>query len=167
MRNIFFVSVVFASFFFAGCKKNNDASFKSYLTFNLDGVPIVCTANIKATIVPTTIGPDKIITVTGQWDGGILSIELNEQQVLTTSIYSFTNGSLRTANLLTFGPAGRTYSANWGGAYNALAKGSGHVTFTEINAKYAKGSFNFVTHVDAATNTFKSITGGVFHIKRS
>lgn len=148
------------------CKKdNNEPAFQSYLRYKLDGVQVESNAHIKATYLPPTIGPDKVITISGDWSGGSISLYLNESQVLAAGQYLFDPFTWRTGEVWASGPGGRYYI---GGSCLGCATvtGSGKVIITEINAEYVKGSFEFVTGVDAATSTFKTVTDGEFHIKR-
>ena len=47
-----------------------------------------------------------------------------------------------------------------------LFYGSGKIIIQEINKKYIKGTFEFVTDVNAATSTFKTVSNGEFYINR-
>jgi hypothetical protein len=166
MKRTIILIVIFAVLSGVNCKKDNTQSFQSYLKFKLDNVQTECNAHITATYLPSTISPDVIITISGNWTDGAIALKLNEGQVLTPGTYIFQNGTSRSGELWTTGPLARYYAAVGGGVFNPSINDSGQITITEISADYIKGSFDFVTHVDGSTNTFKTITSGEFHIKR-
>ena len=116
--------------------------------------------------MPLTIGPNVIISRSGNWAGGVLTLKLLESQVFISDAYTFQAGTSRLGEISTTGPQARYYAAAGGGVFNPSINDSGQITITEISAEYVKGSFDFVTHVDGATNTFKTVTSGEFHIKR-
>ncbi len=151
---------------FAGCKKSDTPpSFQSYIRFKLDGGQTECTEHIRATYLPATIGPDNVITISGDWPGGSISLYLNESVVLSARQYLFEPFKWRSGEIWTTGPSGRHYG---GGSCLACSQvdGPGQITFTEINAEFVKETFEFVTGVDIATTAFKTVTNGEFHIKR-
>ncbi len=169
MKNIMKLSsiaIACSVFALSGCKKDNTgAAFQSYLRYKVDGVQVESNTHIRATYLPATIGPDQVITISGDWSGGSLSLYLNEPQVLAVGQYLFNPFTWRTGEVWTSGPSGRYYI---GGSCLSCATttGSGKIDITEISAEYIKGTFEFVTGTDAATSTFKTITNGEFHIKR-
>ena len=168
MQSKILISILISCIFFSsGCNKDTE-KFQSYLRFKLDNAQIECNAHINATYMPATIGPDNIITISGNWPDGSISLELNEAQVLTTTEYTFRADKSRRAFLwITISPGStRIYSAGDGGIVNNTVIGSGKITITEINPDYIKGTFEFVTGVEMFTNTIKTVTGGEFHIKR-
>ncbi len=146
------------------CKKNDvEPAFTSYLRFNLEAVPTACNTRINASYLPPAIGPDKIITLSGTWANGSIEFYLNEAEVLKAGNYPLQADKWRIFTLYSSDPNGRTYTA---GASGGIVFGSGSITITEISAEYVKGNFEFITGIDGATNTFKTVTNGDFHIKR-
>jgi Family of unknown function (DUF6252) len=166
MKRVIVIGVVFTAVLVASCKKNNTQPFQSYLKFKLDNVQTECNSHISATYLPPTVGADNIISISGNWVGGAVALKLNEGQVLTPGTYIFQTGTWRSGEIWTDGPASRYYGAGGGGDFNSLVYGSGHIIITAISAEYVKGNFNFVTYIDGATNSFKTVTNGEFYIKR-
>ena len=157
---------MFFPILFAGCTTNLDnPPFSSYLRFKADGVQTECTEHIRATYLPPTISPDKVITISGDWAGGSISLYLNEPDVLVARQYLFEPFTWRTGECWVSGPSARYYI---GGSCLGCSSvtGSGKITFLEINPGYVRGTFEFVTGIDPATNTFKTVTNGEFHINR-
>lgn len=166
MKKILYCSII--ATLFLGCKKSSDQSpFMSYLRFNLDGVRTECNNHIRATYLPSTIGPDEIISISGDWSGGSIELKIQNpsspSQPLTPMKYIFEPFTQRSGTIWITGPTGSLYGAG-SCFFCPQVDGSGSITITEISPEYVKGSFEFIT---AATySTFKTVTNGEFHIKR-
>ncbi len=163
-------SIVFLSLvilFFTGCSKNDsDPPFQSYLRFKLDGVQTECTQHIRATYLPPSIGPDNVITISGDWTGGSISLYLNENNPLSAGQYLFEPFKWRTGEIWTNLPGTTTYHAGGSCLACSSVEGSGRITFLELSPGYVRGNFEFVTGLNAG-NTFKAATNGEFYIKRN
>jgi hypothetical protein len=166
LQKAIIITVVFASLCCASCKKSAPPPFQSYLKFNLDAVQTECNAHIKATFMSPSLGPDNILTISGDWAGGSIELDLNDGQVLIPGTYTFQSRKWRTADIWINEPTGRYYSAGWGGLLKSRLYGSGQITISEISPEYVKGTFEFVTGVDIHTTDLKTVTNGEFHIKR-
>ncbi|MFZ1262916.1 MAG: DUF6252 family protein [Chitinophagaceae bacterium] len=158
------LSIVIACFVLSlsACKKENDTS-ASYLKGKVDGVAFECNSDIRAT---TGAAGDATIFFRGDVSPWSFRFYLDGQgSDITAGTYNFQTGILRNAVV---------YQNNDGYAAGYFCDpfapcvfyGSGKIIIQEINKKYIKGTFEFVTNVSGATGTFKTVTDGEFHIKR-
>ena len=158
------LSIVIACFVLSlsACKKENDTS-ASYLKGKVDGVVFECNSNMTATAGGAG---DKTIFFRGDVSPWSFRFYLDGQgSDITAGTYNFQTGVVRNATI---------YQNNDGYAAGffcpsfspCLFYGSGKIIIQEINKKYIKGTFEFVTDVNAATSTFKTVSNGEFYINR-
>lgn len=153
---------------FSGCKKDaGTPAFQDYFRFKMNGAGIECNQHFQATHLPPTVGPDNLITISGGWPGGAITLELNEGVVLTPGDYPFRADKWRTAKIITNTPPFLySYSAGWGGIGTPTLYGSGQITLTEISADFVKGTFFFTSAKDPVSGEIKTVTDGSFFLER-
>jgi hypothetical protein len=158
---------------FANCSKPKDYS-TDYLKGNINGVAFECN-NIKAnTPMPGPSGSgggnDPTIIITGEWPMYTLKLNIyGEGSSIATGTYVFQADKHRSATIW-YNSVDAYYAGPSGGGFSGLPlslTGTGKITILEINKKYIKGSFEFVTAVSGVPGLSKTVTGGEFHIKRS
>ncbi|HQW44488.1 MAG: DUF6252 family protein [Chitinophagaceae bacterium] len=157
-------SIVIACFVLSlsACKKDIDTS-SSYLKGKVDGVAFDCNSNIWAT---RGDAGDKIISFRGNVSPWSFQFYLDGQgSNITAGTYNFQTGIEHSAVLYQNSDG---YSAGYFCSLGSPCsfRGSGKIIIQEITKKYIKGTFEYVTDVNAATSTFKTVTNGEFNIKR-
>lgn len=157
-------SIVIACFTLSlsACKKETDTD-TSYLRGKVDGVAFECNSNITATAGGAG---NKTIFFLGDVSPWSFRFYLDGQgSDITAGTYIFQTGIIRNAVV---------YQNNDGYAAGYFCNvfspcvfyGSGKITIQEISKKYIKGTFEYVTDVNPATGTFKTISNGEFYINR-
>ena len=165
MKNIMKLSsIVIACFVLSlsACKKETDTS-TSYLRGKVDGVAFECNSDIRAT---TGAAGDATIFFRGDVSPWSFRFYLDGQgSDITAGTYNFQTGIKHNAVLY---QDIHGYAAGYFCDIFApcVFYGSGKITIQEINKKYIKGTFEYVTDLSAATGSFKTVTNGEFNIKR-
>lgn len=157
-------SIVIACFVLSlsACKKESNTS-SSYLKGKVDGVAFECNSNITATAGGAG---DKTIFFRGDVSPWIFHFYLDGQgSDITAGTYDFQTGLPRSVTLYQNNDG---YSAGYFCSFGTICSyyGSGKIIIQEINKKYIKGTFEFVTSVNGAASTFKTVTNGEFYINR-
>lgn len=146
----------------SACKKETDTS-TSYLKGKVDGVAFECNSNITATAGGAG---DKTIFFRGDVSPWSFRFYLDGQgSDISAGTYNFQTGIVRNAVV---------YQNNDGFSAGYFCDpfapcvfyGSGKITIQGISKKYIKGTFEFVTAVNPATGTFKTVSNGEFYVKR-
>ncbi len=169
MQKLIIILSIYCIVLCNACKKNSDANntptptFQSYVRFYMNNAETECTTLIKATYFPQF--PDTAIMISGAFAGGAIALYVHNAQILTPGTYTFNAGKGYSGIIWTNSPNAVRYVAGADSFLN-LYGGSGQITIIEISSGYVKGSFEFITEVDKATNTYKSVTNGIFNIKR-
>ncbi len=157
-------SIIIACFVLSlsACKKETDTSI-SYLKGKVDGVAFECNSDIRAT---TGAAGDATIFFRGDVSPWTFQFFLDGQgSDITAGTYNFQTGIVR--NVVVYQNSDGYSAGYFCPSFSPCSfYGSGKITIQEISKKYIKGTFEFVTSVNAATGTFKTFTNGEFHIKR-
>ncbi len=157
-------SIVIACFVLSlsACKKENDTS-TSYLRGKVDGVAFECNSDIRATAGGAG---DKTIFFRGDVSPWSFQFYLDGQgSDITAGTYNFQTGILRSVTLY---QNNEGYTAGYFCSFGSpcVFYGSGKIIIQEISKKYIKGTFEFITSVNGATGTFKTVSNGEFYINR-
>lgn len=161
MRKFMVAVFVMLSFtVFKGCSKNNDS--KNYLRGVINGTSFECTTNFRAT---KGAAGNKTIFFTGNTPVYAFNFFIDGQgNDITPGTYDFLPGVLRNVTLY---EGNDGYSAGFFSGLGASSfYGSGKIVVQEINKKYIKGTFEFVTTDNPRTGLFKTVTNGEYYITR-
>jgi len=166
--------LTFFSFFsivFGACNKNTaPPTIQSYMRFKLNGVQVECDSKFGASYKPS-VGVDADISFYANWGDNALDFQLfTYTSDIVPGQYVFAPqkayyAEIWPAGTLTTPGTHPSYVAG-SGVPNSSIAGSGQITITEINVRYIKGSFDFITDINPQTGLFMTVTDGVFYIKR-